>query len=125
MKKLSYLLLILVFGFVTHSCNVDDDDTKPDDSQTVEEMEDLNIEDEFNWKTTDLILLKIQGLHNGTVKVKDQDGKVHHKVFHNMFTHVSTMISLPDHMQNVVIEYNGKSQTVPIIDRKITHSFIE
>lgn len=124
-KKLSYLLLILVFGFVIHSCSVDEDDPKPDDPQTVEDMEDLSVDDEFSWKTTDLVLLKIQGLHNGTVKVKDQNGKVHHKIFHNMFTHISKMISIPDNLDNVVIEYQGESVTVPIIDGKITHSFID
>ena len=125
MKKLLYLTLIMAFGLLIHSCSPDDDDPKPSDQQTVEEMEDLNIEDEFNWKTTDLVLLKIQGLHNGTVKVKDQNGKVHHKLFHNMFTHISKMISVPDKLDNVVIEYQGESVTVPIIDGKITHSFIE
>jgi len=103
----------------------DDDDSNPDPNQTVEEMDELSVSDSFDWKTSESVLLKVEGLYNGTVKVKSMNGKTYYKEFHNMFTHVSTMITLPDKIDEVKIEYNGETATVPIVDKKIIHSFIE
>lgn len=127
MKKLNLLLVLsfLFAGMFFISCNKDNSSPGPDPQQTVENMEGLQVSDDFDWKTTDLVFIEVKGLRNGTVRVKDQSGKVHHKLFHNMFTHISKMISIPDNLDNVVIEYQGKAVTVPIIDGKITYSFIE
>ena len=122
-----YLTIALVLGLVAglSSCMKDEDTFKPDPNQPVEEMEDLSVSDNFSWKTSESILLKVEGLYNGTVKVKSINGKTYYKEFHNMFTHVSTMITLPDKIEEVKIEYNGETAIVPIVDKKIIHSFIE
>ncbi len=127
MKRINFtlVLIFLVAGLINTSCRKDDDNPDPDPQQTVESMEELQIDDDFDWKTTELVFIEVKGLRNGTVLVKDQNGKVHHKLFHNMFTHISKMISIPDKLDNVIVEYQGESVTVPIIDGKITHSFIE
>ncbi|HKK09628.1 MAG TPA: hypothetical protein VJ939_02275 [Bacteroidales bacterium] len=124
-RNLFFVLSILVAGIIFTSCSKDNSNPKPDPQQTVENMEELQISDDFDWKTTDLVFIDVKGLRNGTVLVKDQNGKVHHKLFHNMFTHISKMISIPDKLDNVIIEYQGESVIVPVIDGKITHSFIE
>lgn len=125
MKRLLTMTLVLGITVGLSSCMKDDDNFSPDPNQTVEEMEELSVSDDFNWKTSESVLLKVKGLYNGTVKVKDLNGKTYYKGFHNMFTHVSTMITLPDKIDEVKIEYNGETTTVPIVDKKIIHSFIE
>ena len=125
MKQILTITLILSFITVLSSCMKDDDDSNPDPNQTVEEMDELSVSDSFDWKTSESVLLKVEGLYNGTVKVKSMNGKTYYKEFHNMFTHVSTMITLPDKIDEVKIEYHGETATVPIVDKKIIHSFIE
>ena len=127
MKRINLLLIFgfLAAGMLFSSCRKDNDNPNPNPQQTVENMNELEIDDDFDWKTTDLVYIEVKGLRNGTVLVKDTDGKVHHKLFHNMFIHISKMISIPDKIDNVVIEYEGESVTVPVIDGRITHSFIE
>jgi hypothetical protein len=88
-------------------------------------MGDLNVADDFDWKTTDLVLLKVEGLYNGTVRVADDNGNNLYRGFHNMFTHLSTMISIPDKVNNVVVTYQDNSESVPVVDGKIQISFIE
>lgn len=124
MRYLGVYLLIFA-ALLFSACSKDTDNPDPDPQQTVENMKDLQVADDFDWKTTDLVYIEVKGLRNGTVLVKDLNGKVHHKLFHNMFIHVSKMISLPDKLDNVVIAYEGEEVTVPVIDSRITHSFIE
>ena len=125
MKRLLSIILIMGLTLGLSSCMKDDDNPSPDPNQTVEEMEELSVSDDFDWKTSESVLLKVKGLRNGTVKVKGLNGKTYYKGFHNMFTHVSTMITLPDKIDEVRIEYNEETATVPIVDKKIIHSFIE
>lgn len=124
MKKLVYIIIIGL-AFTLSSCMKNDDDPEPDPNQNVDSMKELEVSDDFNWKTSGSVLLKVRGLHNGTVKVKGQNGKVYYKGFHNMFTHISTMITLPEKVTEVEIAYNGETATVPVVDNRITHSFIE
>ncbi|MCF8309108.1 MAG: hypothetical protein K9I68_08875 [Bacteroidales bacterium] len=126
-NKTLVLMVVLSFIIGLSSCMKDETDTQPEPEPdgTVDSIEQMNVPGDFDWKTSGSILLKVKGLHNGTVKVKNHNGKVYHKEFHNMFTHVSTMITLPDKINEVVIEYQGKTATVPIVDNKIIHSFIE
>lgn len=124
MKKLVYIILIGL-AFTLSSCMKDDSDTNPDSDQNVDSMQELNVSDNFDWKTSGSVLLKVKGLQNGTVTVKGLNGKVYYKGFHNMFIHISTMITLPDKVTEVEIAYNGETATVPVVDNRITHSFIE
>jgi hypothetical protein len=67
MKK--FLLFISMFVLILLAgCH--DDTVNPEPNEyPVDDMGDLNVADDFDWKTTDLVLLKVEGLYNGTVRV--------------------------------------------------------
>jgi len=109
--KRIFLLTIIISFFLT-SCYKDDDETTPPDDSVPESMDELDVPQNFDWKTTKTINVQVDLPNNGDpsplIITNRQVTKRYFKGFpeDNSRT-VNTKITIPTYLSELRLFYNG------------------
>ena len=120
--KRIFLLAIIIASFVT-SCYKDDDEVNPSDDTIPQSMEELDVSQNFDWKTTKDIEIQLKGSVNDVVKVKSSKGEYYLKAFLQSGDTYKSTITIPTYENEVTLVYGGTNYQVPIVDNEITYRF--
>lgn len=122
MKKLIGILVILTFAIT--ACEKKWDKVEPQTAEdTIKTIEDLNVEDGFDWKTTQDIMVEVEGSADKVLQLKSLQGDTYLKAMMNADNKYSTKLTLPSYTKEVTLAFNGKIETVPIVNNKISFTF--
>ncbi len=119
MKKI--ILTFVVLTVLLSSCKKDFTELEnPIENKT---MVDLTIDDNFTWKTTKDIAVKLNGLTQGVIRINSIDGINYHKGLLSADAEYITKITVPTHMNDVELVYNGQTLQLPFENNKIEYDF--
>jgi len=119
MKKM--ILIFAVLTVVFSSCRKDL--TEQEELASTKTMVDLTIDDNFNWKTTKDIQVKLSGTETALVLVKSTEGATYHKGLLTADVDYSTKITLPTYVKEVEIAYDEQVYKLTIDNNKIEYTF--
>ncbi|MBC8320072.1 MAG: hypothetical protein H8E34_05055 [Bacteroidetes bacterium] len=119
MKKI--ILVLAVLTVFLSSCKKDFTELeKPIANKT---MVDLTIDDNFNWKTTKDIVVKLTGSTGARVLINSTEGTNYHKGMLTSDAEYVTKITIPTYINEVELAYNGQELTLNIENNKIEYHF--
>ncbi len=128
MKNIIGFIAIVLLIVGISSCKKRDNITQP--IQKATNIGELNPAPTFNWQTHKDVTFNVTGLPiNIDVKrkliVKDDKGTLYYNVFHNMKDNLSTTITLPIHIESVIVEYGTISKIVEVAGNTIKFDFTQ
>ena len=86
-------------------------------------MEDLNIPDNFDWKTQREITFQLQGYETGMVRLLAEDGTEYHRANLIENSEYSFDLTVPAYMERITMVYRGQQQQVELNRPDIAHTF--
>lgn len=86
-------------------------------------MEDLNIPDNFDWKTQRNITFRLQGYETGMVRLLAEDGTEYHRANLIENNEYSFELTVPAYMEHITVIYRGQQKQVELNGREISHTF--
>ena len=117
MKKL-YLLALLFLGHSFFSSCTKEILPNPD-PQT---MNDLVIQNSFNWKTTTEYEFTVTGNINRLLTVTSTDGTIYKKVSLTANQPLKVTLTIPSYENKVNLRFNGQITEVALVATSITYS---
>ncbi|MBC8320073.1 MAG: hypothetical protein H8E34_05060 [Bacteroidetes bacterium] len=82
-------------------------------------MVDLTIDDNFNWKTTKDVEVKLIGLNGSVVHINSTEGANYHKGLLTSGIEYTTKITIPTFVNEVHLVSSGKTEVIPIVNNKV------
>lgn len=124
MKKLSFLMALIIGVFIFESCKKDE--VQIPDTKTIkpQNMDELVANPAFDWKTTKNFQFSISGKYNDVVTVKSKSGVIYHKGFMKTGTTYKLNITLPSTETIVQIIYHGQIAEIKLNQTVINYTFI-
>jgi len=92
-------------------------------NEDVTSMSQLKVADDFNWKTTQDVELDLVAGTRSTVIIKSASGVVYEKALLVPGEPYKTILTLPTYENELTFVFNGQSETIKIVNHKITNSF--
>ncbi len=125
MKTIKLLTIVLSTALLFGACQkpdiINEDVETPE--TVISEMNDLQVDKDFNWKTTKDIQVTVEGNMAGAVFIKGADGNVYQKAMLAAGTSYSTKITVPSYMDEVILASNGQSKAVTIENSSVQYTF--
>ncbi len=118
MKKLFLLLFSITIIF--SACKRDTNNPNP---QTPGTIEDLNINSDFNWKTTQDFQLTITGKSSNIVEVISSDGSPYLKSFIVANVPSSLKLTVPAYEDSVYLVYQGNRAGLALTSENLSYTF--
>lgn len=125
MKNYLFLIFATIMLISFNSCQKPDllDKERGEQTETLKTMNDLVVGNEFDWKTTKDVQLKLTGETNGVVYINTIDGDNYHKALLISESEYVTKITVPSYVKELVLSYNGQSNTVAIDNSTVEYYF--
>lgn len=120
MKRLLLAIAVLTIAF--SSCRKEFDVKEPE-VVTTKTMDDLNIDDSFEWKTTKDVSITLNGATRSAVFINSTQGDNYHKGILFSDAEYTTKITVPAYVDKVKLVYDGGQYEVPIVNNKIEFNF--
>ncbi|MFW5974730.1 MAG: LruC domain-containing protein, partial [Bacteroidota bacterium] len=115
MKTFKYLSTVIILSLLLSSCFKENDDiTEPDNDQPVESVEDLQVSDDFDWKTQQTVQVFVNLPANGEIQPliitnRDKTKRYFKGYPEGNSRTVSTKITPPSYVRGLRLIYNGAS----------------
>jgi hypothetical protein len=119
MKNIAFISLIAI-TLVFTSCKKDRFD---DTIQKPENMEELTVPSNFDWKTTKDIQLTLSAPSNGIVEVTNSQNVVYQKAFLATGQSYTMKLSLPTYEKTIKIRFMGQEVNIELSGSVYSHSF--
>lgn len=119
MKKM--ILIFAVLTVVFSSCRKDF--TEQEEQARTKTMVDLTIADDFNWKTTKDIEVKLSGTETTLVLINSTEGTTYHKGMLTADVDYNTKITIPTYVKEVELAYDEQVYKLTIENNKIEYTF--
>jgi len=115
-------ILITIAGvlFGLSSCMKDVGDIQREVNSNIEEM---NVDTSFDWKTTRDVVLNLTGYTNGLVRVESTKGLVYQTASLLKYQPYEMKLNIPAHERSVMLVFGGKSVEVSVEGGEINHRF--
>jgi len=121
MKKLILVFAVLTLMFSACRKEFKEIETEPEVASKT--MDDLNIGDNFDWKTTKDVSVLLNGTNRGAVIINSTQGFTYHKGILFSGKEYSTKITIPTYVKKVELVYDGEKYEVPIENNKVEYTF--
>ncbi len=125
MKTLKSLICILSVALLFGACQKPDiinDEVEAPETE-ITEMNDLQIDKDFDWKTTKDVSVKVEGKLAAAVLIKGADGNVYQKAMLTPGQTYETTITVPSYVDEIVFASNGMSVPTPISNNLVEYTF--
>ncbi len=119
MKKL--LLLLFSVSILFSACNRNTDDNP--DPTSPPTMEDLNVSDSFNWKTTKDYKLELTGNTDNMIEVASDKGIAYQKAYLKANVAYTMNLTLPSYEKSVILKYMGQEVTIELSSENLSYEF--
>ncbi len=120
MKKLPFILLAAA-SMLLFSCSKDRSESDKNDLHTLEE---IDVPDDFNWRTYTHVDFELKGGFNSLIEVASTNGKtVYHRGYLVKDQTLSISVPIPSFETRVIIRYMGKAVTVDLAGSVIVQEF--
>jgi hypothetical protein len=126
MKRTAFFLAgaLITFLVVMTGCRKDLNEIKPDPApQKVESMYQLQVTDDFSWKTIQDVQVNFTVSEVSTLIIKSASGAVYHKALMHPGESYATKITLPTYEKEVTVVVNGYAQVLNIEGQSLVKSF--
>lgn len=129
MKKFFYISLVVGLGLA--SCSKDRDKGSSDPTRSnATSMQDLKIPANFDWKTTHMVTINVQGApvdytQPGQIKVKSASGKLLLTHTARMTEDVTLTFELPKSERTVTVEYGSIVREINVARGAGTFSYVD
>lgn len=125
MKK--KLLTLFILGLIAASCSKEQSDENTS-LNNVSNMNELIIDDGFDWKTSHVVHINLQGLAldtevNKTVVFKNAKGEVILKKFVSLTDDYVFEVEYPDHMKEITMVAGGMTKTSRVSNGQVSFDF--
>ncbi len=119
MKKIIVLLFsfAVLFGACKKSSN---NEPKP---ITPTSMDDLDISQSFDWKTTKDYSLTVTGNKSNIVEVKSETGVTYQRAFLNANEPYSTKITVPSYEKTILLKFLGQEVILELNGSNLNYQF--
>ncbi|MBI1315425.1 hypothetical protein GC167_01000 [bacterium] len=92
-------------------------------------FEDLQVDANFDWKTTQDVTINIEGIPTpvpvqSTLVIMDVQGRAIHKALHTMSETESLSMTLPAHIKSLVVKYGSNQKEFAIENGTVQVSFL-
>lgn len=122
MKRLRYFLgLLIIITLALVACMKWSD--PEENNNGTKFMEDLVVSQNFDWKTTMDIEVKLNGSTKSVVYINSTEESTYHKGLLFSGVEYTTKITVPTYVNNVVLVYDGQNYEVTIDNNKIEYNF--
>ncbi|HSW67955.1 MAG TPA: hypothetical protein VLH16_05210 [Bacteroidales bacterium] len=119
MKRAFIFLVVLLSLAVLTSCQKDD----IDDIDTINNMEEITVPANFDWKTTRDIQITFTSNTNGIVEVLNSQNVPYQKVFLNPTQSYIMKLTLPSFETEIKLRFLGKESVVELGNGIIQYHF--
>ena len=90
------------------SCQKEENESTPVLSANGNSIEDLNVESNFDWKTSQEVTFEIQSKDDAVISIQSIDGGTYEKGFVKANSTYSTKITLPKETETIVLNFNNR-----------------
>ncbi|MFK5856325.1 MAG: hypothetical protein QM503_09360 [Bacteroidota bacterium] len=119
MKRLILLIAVLAVLFTSCNKNMDENHIPVEDKT----MNDLVVDESFDWKTTMDIEVLLSGPIRSAVFINSTDGDNYHKGLLFPGTEYKTKITVPNYITEVELRYDGQVYKLALENKKIEYTF--
>ena len=125
MKRFVYLLIMAVLVVTLFACNKPDllDDKSGEEIGSVKTMNDLVVDNDFDWKTTKDLEVVLTTQLNGVVKINSKEGFTYHKAMVLAGKEYTSKITIPSYVKSLELEFGGETHDFVLNDNKIEFNF--
>ncbi len=115
------LVVLVALPFLFASCN-----NKAEQEETltmVTSTEELEVPQDFNWKTTRDMELTIKGQSDGMLEIVSSKGTTYWKVFVTANQRSTFNFSIPSYETALQLKYNGQTADLKVTSNKLNYEF--
>ena len=86
-------------------------------------LENANIDEEFNWKTTKDVIVSVKGNVTSVLKIKSNSDDTILKLMLEGGHSVTEKITIPTYQDNIILDYAGQSVQLEITNNHLSYEF--
>jgi hypothetical protein len=116
-KRTIFSILIILLGFT--SCRKELSPGNPDDKT----IQDIQVSDEFSWKTTRDIQLTLTGNTDGIIEVANDQGIAYQKAFLTSGTPLLMKLTLPAYEDQITLKFSGQEVSLGLDSEILSYQF--
>jgi len=120
--KIWTAIMIVTLATLSFSCQKDKDIMASAPTST-NLMDDLNVPENFQWRTDQVVKMRLGVQYTGLVEIKRMDGSVALRVNVQGNQPMNVQFGLPDHQEKVMVVYNGNSVELQLTGGILNYSF--
>ena len=119
---MKYLLLTLIsITFLFTSCKRDTNSNPV--PETPPTMEDMEVSQSFNWKTTQDYQLKITGTNSNIIEILSEDGVTYQSAFITANITYNTKLTVASYEKKIRLKYSGQEVILELDSDNISYDF--
>jgi|GEM_PF-1639990 len=120
--KISTTIMIVALAALSFSCQKDEDimATAPKSTNL---MDNLKVPENFQWRTDQVVKMRLGVQYTGLVEIKRMDGSVALRVNVQGNQPMNVQFGLPAYEKTVKVEYMGQSVELPLSGGILNYSF--
>mgnify|MGYP000353771548 CR=1 FL=1 len=119
MKKT--LVLLFSIALLISACNRNQNEDPAPETPT--SMEDLEVSQNFDWKTTQNYQLKITGTTSNIIKILSEDGVTYQSAFITANVTYNTKLTVPSYEKKIRLKYSGQEVILDLDSETINYDF--
>lgn len=119
MKKIAFILLFVI-PVVFTSCKKDN---SPVVNPLPDSTEEIQVPNDFKWKTTQDIRISVKGSSDGLVHILSSKGKVYWKVFIAANQPADIDLNIPTYETSLQLKYQGQTVSLELTSNSLNYEF--
>lgn len=123
MRKIFILILLLGLGLGFSLYHKPDTMANGNETETSKDVNELDVNDNFNWKAIKDIQVSLTSSTNDVVYIQSEKGDVYLKALLKSGQRFDTKITVPTYVTEVTVVCKNQSKEVSVVDKKIDLSF--
>lgn len=123
MRKIFILILLIGLGLGFSLYYNPDTMVNGNETETSKDVNELDVNDNFKWKTIKDIQVSLTSSTNDVVYIKSMKGDVYLKALLKSGQRFDTKITIPTYVTEVTVVCKNQSHQVSVVDKKIDISF--
>lgn len=123
MKKLIPLILIVLIGFGFSLCHKPEKMKTTNENQVSKDINDLDVNDNFKWKTIKNVHLTIKSSNDNIILLKTLKGDIIQKAKLKGGISFNTKITIPTYVEEITAICGNESKQISIQNAKVEINF--
>lgn len=117
------VFLITLLSVVALSSCHKDPLTTPQPDEQIQNMSQLKVASDFNWKTTREVQVVVTGFVNGLIEVSSAENALYHRAFLKQGQPLAMKLTLPSYEDKVFLNYMGQRIELKLTSNNLKYDF--